>query len=132
MKWEWFLMIKRIILTLSIFIFPLATFAEISKNDEDKLTNCAGIYYAYSMIPQGQLELDKIVHSVASKKFLNSYLVDKGVSEEKLNKELLKIVDELYGKPYDENSVKECDEFVYKKIPNSKNEVLKIVNSGIY
>ena len=132
MKWEWFLMIKRIILTLSIVIFPLATFAEISKNDEDKLTNCTGIYYAYSMIPQGQLELDKIVHSVASKKFLNSYLVDKGVSEEKLNNELLKIVDELYGKPYDENSVKECDEFVYKKIPNSKDEVLKIVNSGIY
>ena len=132
MKWEWFLMIKRIILTLSIVIFPLATFAEISKNDEDKLTNCTGIYYAYSMIPQGQLELDKIVHSVASKKFLNSYLIDKGVSEEKLNNELLKIVDELYGKPYDENSVKECDEFVYKKIPNSKDEVLKIVNSGIY
>ena len=125
-------MIKRIILTLSIVIFPLATFAEISKNDEDKLTNCTGIYYAYSMIPQGQLELDKIVHSVASKKFLNSYLVDKGVSEEKLNKELLKIVDELYGKPYNGNSVKKCDEFVYKIVPNSKDEVLKIVNSGIY
>ena len=132
MKWEWFLMIKRIILILSIVIFPLATFAEISKDDEDKLTNCTGIYYAYSMIPQGQLELDKIVHSVASKKFLNSYLIDKGMSEEKLNKELLKIVDELYGKPYDEASVKKCDEFVYKKIPNSKDEVLKIVNSGIY
>ena len=53
-------MIKRIILILSIVIFPLATFAEISKDDEDKLTNCTGIYYAYSMIPQGQLELDKI------------------------------------------------------------------------
>ena len=132
MKWEWFLMIKRIILILSIVIFPLATFAEISKDDEDKLTNCTGIYYAYSMIPQGQLELDKIVHSVASKKFLNSYLINKGMSEEKLNKELLKIVDDLYGKPYDEDSVKKCDEFVYKKIPNSKDEVLKIVNSGIY
>jgi len=132
MKWEWFLMIKRVILILSIVIFPLATFAEISKDDEDKLTNCTGIYYAYSMIPQGQLELDKIVHSVASKKFLNSYLIDKGMSEEKLNKELLKIVDELYGKSYDEAKVKKCDEFVYKKIPNSKDEILKIVNSGIY
>mgnify|MGYP001441146219 CR=1 FL=1 len=125
-------MIKKIILTLSIIIFPLITFAEISKDDEEKLTNCTGIYYAYSMIPQGQLELDKIVHSVASKKFLNSYLIDKGVNEEKLNKELLKIVDDLYGKPYDENSVKKCDEFVNKKIPNSKDEILKIVNSGIY
>ena len=125
-------MIKRVILILSIVIFPLATFAEISKDDEDKLTNCTGIYYAYSMIPQGQLELEKIVHSIAAKKFLNSYLIEKGVNEEKLNKELLKIVDELYGKPYDENSVKKCDEFVYKTVSNSKDEILKIVNSGIY
>jgi hypothetical protein len=125
-------MIKKIILTLFIVIFPLITFAEINKDDEDKLTNCTGIYYAYSMIPQGQLELEKIVHSVAAKKFLNSYLIEKGVNEEKFNKKLLEIVDELYGKSYDENSVKKCDEFVYKNISNSKDEILKIVNSGIY
>ena len=122
---------KKIILLLSLIIFTSA-YAEISKDDENKLTNCTGIYYAYSMIPQGQLELEKIVHSVAAKKFLNSYLIEKGVNEEKLNKELLKIVDELYGKSYDENSVKKCDEFVYKTISNSKDEILKIVNSGIY
>ena len=75
-------MIKKIILTLFIVIFPLITFAEINKDDEDKLTNCTGIYYAYSMIPQGHLELEKIVHSVAAKKFLNSYLIEKGVNEE--------------------------------------------------
>ena len=125
-------MIKSVILILSIVIFPLTTFAEISKDDEDKLTNCTGIYYAYSMIPQGQLELEKIVHSIAAKKFLNSYLIEKGVNEEKFNKKLLEIVDELYGKSYDENSVKKCDEFVYKNISNSKDEILKIVNSGIY
>ena len=125
-------MIKKIILTLLIFISPFIAFAEINKDDEDKLTNCTGIYYAYSMIPQGQLELEKIVHSVAAKKFLNSYLIEKGVNEDKLNKKLLKIVDELYGKPYDEISVKKCDEFVYKTISNSKDEILKIVNSGIY
>ena len=126
-------MIKKIILTLLIVVVsPFIAFAEINKDDEDKLTNCTGIYYAYSMIPQGQLELEKIVHSVAAKKFLNSYLIEKGVNEEELNKELLKIVDELYGKPYDENSVKKCDEFVYKTVSNSKDEILKIVNSGIY
>ena len=125
-------MIKKIVVTLFIVVFPFITFAEIKKDDENKLTNCTGIYYAYSMIPQGQLELEKIVHSIASKKFLNSYLIEKGIDEEKLNKELLKIVDDLYGKPYDENSVKKCDEFVYKTIANSKDEILKIVNSGIY
>ena len=122
---------KKIILLLSLLIFTSAN-AGMSKDDENKLTNCTGIYYAYSMIPQGQLELDKIVHSIAAKKFINSYLIEKGVNDEKLNKELLKIVDELYGKPYDENSVKKCDEFVYKTISNSKDEILKIINSGIY
>ena len=125
-------MIKKIILISSIVIFPLVAFANISKDDENKLINCTGIYYAYSMIPQGQLELDKIVYAVAAKKFLNSYLIENNVNEEKLNKELLKIVDELYGKPYNGNSVKKCDEFVYKIVPNSKDEILKIVNSGIY
>ena len=125
-------MIKKIVVTLFIVVFPFITFAEIKKDDENKLTNCTGIYYAYSMIPQGQLELEKIVHSIASKKFLNSYLIEKGIDEEKLNKELLKIVDDLYGKPYDENSVKKCDEFIYKAISNSKDEILKIINSGIY
>ena len=125
-------MIKKIILIFSIVIFPLVAFANISKDDENKLINCTGIYYAYSMIPQGQLELDKIVYAVAAKKFLNSYLIENNVNEEKLNKELLKIVDELYGKPYNGNSVKKCDEFVYKIVPNSKDEILKIVNSGIY
>ena len=125
-------MIKKIILIFSIVIFPLVAFANISKDDENKLINCTGIYYAYSMIPQGQLELDKIVYAVAAKKFLNSYLIENNVNEEKLNKELLKIVDELYGKPYNGNSVKKCNEFVYKIVPNSKDEILKIVNSGIY
>ena len=125
-------MIKKKILIFSIVIFPLVAFANISKDDENKLINCTGIYYAYSMIPQGQLELDKIVYAVAAKKFLNSYLIENNVNEEKLNKELLKIIDELYGKPYNGNSVKKCDEFVYKIVPNSKDEILKIVNSGIY
>ena len=125
-------MIKKIILIFSIVIFPLVAFANISKDDENKLINCTGIYYAYSMIPQGQLELDKIVYAVAAKKFLNSYLIENNVNEEKLNKELLKIIDELYGKPYNGNSVKKCNEFVYKIVPNSKDEILKIVNSGIY
>ena len=30
------------------------------------------------------------------------------------------------------NKIKKCDEFVYKTVSNSKDEILKIVNSGIY
>ena len=125
-------MIKKIILTLSIVIFPLIAFAGISDSDKSKTIECTGIYYANSMIPQGELELEKIVHSFAAKKFLNSYLLKEGVGEEKLNKELLKIVDIRYGKPYEEKTTNECDKFIYNLISSSKDEIKKIVESGIY
>ena len=125
-------MIKKIILTLSIVIFPLIAFAGISDSDKSKTIECTGIYYANSMIPQGELELEKIVHSFAAKKFLNSYLLKEGVGEEKLNKELLKVVDIRYGKPYEEQTTNECDKFIYNLISGSKDEIKKIAESGIY
>ena len=125
-------MIKKIILTLSIVIFPLIAFAGMSDSDKSKTIECTGIYYANSMIPQGELELEKIVHSFAAKKFLNSYLLKEGVKEEKLNEELLKVVDIRYGKPYEEETTKKCDEFIFKLISGSKDEIKKIADSGIY
>ena len=125
-------MIKKIILILSIVIFPLIAFAGMSDSDRSKTIECTGIYYANSMIPQGELELEKIVHSFAAKKFLNSYLLKEGVKEEELNEELLKVVDIRYGKPYEEETTKECDNFIFKLISGSKDEIKKIAESGIY
>ena len=125
-------MIKKIILTLSIVIFPLIAFAGMSDSDKSKTIECTGIYYANSMIPQGELDLEKIVHSFAAKKFLNSYLLKEGVKEEKLNEELLKVVDIRYGKPYEEETTQECDKFIFKLISGSKDEIKKIAESGIY
>ena len=84
------------------------------------------------MIPQGTLELDKIVYSISAKKFLTSYLIKEGVKEDFINSELNKSIDELYGKPYDERITGECDEYIYKLIPESKSEIDKLVKSGIY
>ena len=88
--------IKKIfkIIATNLFAILLTTSsnAEISDGDKSKSIECTGIYYANSMIPQGELELEKIVHSFAAKKFLNSYLIKEGVEEEKLNKEVLKVV----------------------------------------
>ena len=123
---------KKIILTLISILFLTSSYAEMSEDDKKKTIECAGIYYANSMIPQAELELEKITHSFAAKKFLSSYLVKDGVNEDNLNKELIKVVDERYGKPYEENTTKECDSFVYKLIPNSKEEIDKLVKSGIY
>jgi hypothetical protein len=113
---------------------PIVCFADghLTEDQKKKTIECAGIYYANSMIPQAELELDKIVHSFAAKKFLSSYLVKEGVNEDNLNQELIKIVDVRYGKPYEENTTKECDSFIYKLIPNSKDEIDKLVKSGIY
>ena len=130
------MLIKNFIKSFSILsLFILINFsanAEMSDNDKSKTIECTGIYYANSMIPQGELELEKIVHSFAAKKFLNSYLIKEGVEEEKLNKEVLKVVDIRYGKPYEEKTTKECDSFIFKLIPGSKDEIKKIAESGIY
>jgi len=123
---------KKIFLTLILILMTGSAFAGMSDNDKSKIITCTGIYYANSMIPQGELELEKIVHSFASKKFLSAYLIKEGVEEEKLNKELLKIVDVRYGKPYEEKTTKECDSFIYKQISGSKGEIKKIAESGIY
>ena len=123
---------KKITINLLSILFLTSAYAGMSDGDKKKIIECAGIYYANSMIPQAELELDKIVHSFAAKKFLSSYLVKEGVNEDNLNKELIKIVDVRYGKPYEENTTKECDGFIYQLIPNSKDEIDKLVKSGIY
>ena len=56
----------------------------MSDDDKKKTIKCAGIYYANSMIPQAELELEKIVHSFAAKKFLNSYLVKEGTIQDEI------------------------------------------------
>ena len=122
---------KIIFVIISIF-FSFPAYADMSDENKSKTIECTGIYYANSMIPQGELELEKIVQSFAAKKFLNSYLIKEGVEEEKLNKKILEIVDSRYGKPYDEETTRECDNFIFKLIPGSKDEIKKIAESGIY
>jgi len=123
---------KKILTALLLIMISSITFADMTDSDKSKTIECTGIYYANSMIPQGELALEKIVHSFAAKKFLNSYLIKEGVEEEKLNKEVLKVVDVRYGKPYEEETTKECDNFIFKLIPGSKDEIKKIAESGIY
>ena len=123
---------KKILITIILTITTSFAFADMSDSDKSKTIECTGIYYANSMIPQGELELEKIVHSFAAKKFLTTHLIKDGVEEEKLNKEILKIVDIRYGKPYEEETTKSCDDFIFKLIPGSKDEIKKIAESGIY
>ena len=125
---------RKILIFLLFLLSPFVSFADghLTEDQKKKVVECAGIYYANSMIPQAELELDKIVHSFAAKKFLSSYLVKEGINEDNLNKELIKVVDTRYGKPYKENTTSECDKFIFELIPSSKNEIDKLIKSGIY
>jgi len=124
---------KKIYIILSLFLFTtLNATGHLSDKDKKATLECAGLYYANSMIPQGTLKLDKIVHSIAAKKFLTSYLIIEGVKEDVVNSELNKSVDELYGKPYNEKKTINCDKYIYKLIPESKIEIEKLEKSGIY
>ena len=101
-----------IILFLTAFSSAYAA-GHLSEKDKKATLKCTGLYYANSMIPQGTLELDKIVYSISAKKFLTSYLIKEGVKEDFINTELNKSIDELYGKPYDEKKTGDCDKYIY-------------------
>ena len=119
-------------------IFYLAFFTSVhaaghlSDKDRKATLQCTGLYYANSMIPQGSLGLDKIVFSIAAKKYLTSYLIKEGVKEDFVNAELNKLVDELYGKSYNKKKTSDCTKYIYKLIPESQAEIDKLVKSGIY
>ena len=124
---------KKICIIIYLLLFSALNAAgHLSDKDKKTTLECAGLYYANSMIPQGTLKLDKIVHSIAAKKFLTSYLIKEGVKEDIVNSKLNKSVDELYGQPYDEEKTIYCDRYIYKLIPESKVEIEKLVKSGIY
>ena len=120
-----------IILFLTAFSSAYAA-GHLSEKEKKATLKCTGLYYANSMIPQGTLELDKIVYSISAKKFLTSYLIKEGVKEDFINTELNKSIDELYGKPYDKRKTGECDKYIYKLIPEAKVEIDKLIKSGIY
>ena len=109
----------KIIITFIVLLSFSSVYAagQLSEKDKKATLKCAGLYYANSMIPQGTLELDKIVFSIAAKKYLTSYLIKEGVKEDLINSELNKSVDELYGKPYDEKKTGNCKKYIYKLIP---------------
>ena len=124
---------KKIIIFFSFLLLSAVNAAgHLSEKDREATLKCTGLYYANSMIPQGTLELDKFVFSIAAKKYLPSYLINEGVKEDLINSELNKSVDELYGKPYDEKKTGNCTKYIFKLIPKSKSEIDKLVKSGIY
>ena len=113
---------KKILYYILFLVSPTICFADghLTEGQKKKTIECAGIYYANSMIPQAELELEKIVHSFAAKKFLSSYLVNEGVN---------KAVDKYYGSKYDEAKTNTCHNFVNSTIPNGEERVKKVIQT---
>ena len=63
---------KKIIIYLLFLFSPIISFADghLTEDQKKKTIECAGIYYANSMIPQAELELDKIVHSLSTTRII--------------------------------------------------------------
>ena len=78
---------RKIFIYLLFLFSPIISYADgyLTEDQKKKTIECAGIYYANSMIPQAELQLDKIVHSFAAKKFLSAYLIKKGENNGKRN-----------------------------------------------
>ena len=84
---------KKFCITITLLLFSTLNAAgHLSDKDKIATLECTGLYYANSMIPQGTLKLDKIVHSIAAKKFLTSYLIKEGAKEDVVNSELNKLI----------------------------------------
>ena len=79
---------KKILIIYLLLISTVSAAGHLSEKDKKATLKCTGLYYANSMIPQGTLELDKIVFSIAAKKYLTSYLIKEGVKEDFINEEL--------------------------------------------
>ena len=67
---------KKIITFISLFLFTSVNAGgHLSDKDKKATLKCTGLYYANSMIPQGSLELDKIVFSIAAISGLYSFII---------------------------------------------------------
>ena len=113
------------LLTLSIFIILSfsSSNAKINESDKEKLIKCLGLYAAHSFLTQDKLSLAKIEHSLGGKKFLTMYLLENGMNDDEVNKQMVEITDEIYGQPFDEKGSKNCDTYVYNLIPGSKEKI---------
>ena len=98
----------------------------ITKEDKEKTIKCLGHYAAISFISADQIEAKDLEYALASYKVARAYLKNEKVNEEEINTGVNKIVDELVGQPFNKERNDDCNSFIYKLIPGSKEEIEKM------
>ena len=113
-----------------MFLFINSSFAfaggHISDADKKEAIKCLGHYTAITFIDADKIEAIKLEYANASFKIVRAYLVSEKVKEEEINKGTIEELDKLIGKPFNNVRNDECNSFIYKLIPGSKEDIEKL------
>ena len=115
---------------LTIIFFLVFTSAHagghISKKQKQETIQCLGHYSATAVLPADTIEVTDMEMALASVKVIRSFLQKEQVSDDEMNKGMNEHVDKDYGKPFNKDMNNECNKFIYKLIPGSKEEIEKL------
>ena len=115
-------------LTIIFFLVFTSVHAggHISKKQKQETIQCLGHYSATAVLPADTIEVTDMEMALASVKVIRSFLQKEQVSDDEMNKGMNEHVDKVYGKPFDKDMNNECNKFIYKLIPGSKEEIEKM------
>ena len=117
-------------LIISLFLLINSTFAfaggHITDSEKKEAIKCLGHYTAITFIPANEVEAIQIEYALASFKIAKAYLLNEKVKEDEINKGTIEELDKLIGQPFNTIRNDECNSFIYKLIPGSKEDIEKL------
>ena len=123
-----YIKIRNLVISILFLVNPTLAFAGGHITDEDKkeAIKCLGHYTAITFIPANEVEAIQIEYALASFKIAKAYLLNEKVKEDEINKGTIEELDKLIGQPFNTARNDECNSFIYKLIPGSKEDIEKL------
>ena len=120
--------IRNLVISILLLVSPTLAFAGGHITDEDKkeAIKCLGHYTAITFIPANAVESIQKEYALASFKIVKAYLLNEKVKEDEINKGTIEELDKLIGQPFNTTRNDECNSFIYKLIPGSKEDIEKL------
>ena len=120
--------IRNLVISILLLVNQTLAFAGGHITDEDKkeAIKCLGHYTAITFIPDNEVEAIQIEYALASFKIVKAYLLNEKVKEDEINKGTIEELDKLIGQPFNTARNDECNSFIYKLIPGSKEDIEKL------
>ena len=120
--------IRNLVISILLLVNPTLAFAggHITDDDKKEAIKCLGHYTAISFIPANKVEAIQNEYALASFKIVKAYLLNEKVKEDEINKGTIEELDKLIGQPFNTARNDECNSFIYKLIPGSKEDIEKL------